>query len=474
MNLKILLKNKIFSYSLVTYLSQFLAFLNVFFISIYLDVYDFGVYGIISLFLSYLAYSNFGINYSFVNYLSLKSKRFQLSEKIYSNSVLFTILIFFVIYFVLLLLIELISFDKQFLQIEPFFHYVLFVALLNNLNNIYIKLYRVYNNVNKLTFNQFFPPFLLFITLLYFSKNVNIYLILTVMLLSRTVCLLNFLIKTPLKFDFKFHYKILTILLKKGMKLLFFNFSFGFISIATLSIYSILYSVEEFATYKLAFTIGTTPILIGSAIENLIYPKVFNKISNLKNQLLTTFLKKISETYIASIIILNLFIIFLFPLINIFFFKYTGIEFYLFSFLIGNIFLIKSYHFRILMVANGYETKLAYFSLFSCLIVFLVSVIISHLKIQIYYQGFSYMIGSFFFLFLNQNYSKKFNIKFNLSLRLYLNSILVIIIGVIIYNKLIFPIYFVLPFLIFGNLKLFKSLTRFMLNVFTNNNLLKI
>ena len=469
-----LFRDNVFRYSILSYLSQGLAFFNIYLLATYLSIFEFGVYSFITLMLSYFSYSTLGINYSFVNFLSIKSKKKRFSESLYQNSLIFTIIIFIVIYFISIIFLNLFpSFVTKY-EIDKYFHFILFIAFLNNINNLFVKMYRVYNRLNKLIFNLLISPITLFTFILITSDKINLLDVLLIMITSRSLSLLCFFYKPALKFSFNLNLRLSKLLLYKGINLLFYNFSFGLISISALTVFSYLNNVEDFAIFKLSFTLSSISILLAAAFENLLYPKIFYKVVKLKGMELLNFLKTIKQTYVFSIVLLNSMLIFVSPFLNLIFPNYIGLHKFLFLFSIGNIFLIKTYPVRILLVSRGEENILTRFSLLSCIIVVLSSIICFYLNLNSHFYGFSYLLGSIFFYLISVHSVKRHGVFFSLKNNNIIDVFIFITIYFLFQYDYEYYIYITIPVILNNNKKNLLLLFRFSKKIFSNSKLIEI
>ena len=469
--IKKILKSEIINYSLFSYLGQGIAFINILLLSQILSLKSFGEYSLITLILSYLSYSSLGVNYSFVNYLSIKVKKINLSTLIYGNTIVFISFVFIIILCISLLIMSQISSSSY---LFDYFILVYLIALFNSFNNIYIKLYRVYNNIIKLIFNQFFPPFCLLILIIIKNEILTVFDVLLIMCFARFFCFLYFLINPPLKLFLKFNYRLFKILIKKGLNLLSYNFSFGFISICTLSVFSFFNSIEDFGSYKLAYTISTIPLLIGGAVENLIYPKVFNRINKLKEKKLEIFMKKINSIYIFSMVIINVIILHLAVLLEYFLKNHENLGVIIFSFLLGNIFLVSTYHLRILFVTKSKENILTIISLASCFAIIIINLILNYYEIHMKFHSISYTFGSLVFLILVGRNSKFHKLITDKKIISFINLLIIFIAGYLIINKIFYPLCATAFLLILINFNRIKYLLNFSKSLIYDNNALKI
>lgn len=469
-----IIRDGVLQYSISSYLSQILAFVNIYLLATYLSVFEFGIYSFITLILSYLSYSTFGINYSLVNFLSIKSKSRIISEGLCGNSFFLIIVIFILIYLTGIFLISL--FPSLFVkyEIETYIQQIFLIAFLNNLNNLFIKIYRVYNTLNKLIFNLLISPSLLFFLLVFKFENVVLIDVMIVMVAARLASFLLFLYAPPVKIKFKFNLRIIKLLFLKGVNLLFYNFSFGLISISTLTIFSYLNSVENFAFYKLSYTLSSIALLIAGAFESLLYPKVFNRVVSLRGKDLLNFLNILSNTYVLLVILLNLALFFLSPLLRFVLPSYLGLNKILFPFLIGNIFLIRAYPIRILLVARGKEFILTYISLISCLIVVVSSLIFYYFELNTSFYSFSFLFACAFFYFYSFKGAIKYGIEYKITGKGLINLLVITLFYILLYLDYEYYIYLFLPILLMVNRKKLLELFKFSIQILLNPKLIKI
>ncbi|MBN2597970.1 MAG: hypothetical protein JXR82_14440 [Marinifilaceae bacterium] len=397
--------NSTMQYALVSYSSFALSFINTFLLAKYFSIFDFGIYGFITLCLQYLAYSNFGISYSYVNNLSIRKHNKELASVINSN--VFILNSIFSLVLVLLGGLTLILFPDFLGKYNYSEHsfYIIAIAIIINFNVLYIKLYRVFLNIYKLMYQLLITPLSLFLMILFLGESVQVKDVLIVILLSRFSAFLLFLNSMPLKVEFKINIKLVKILIVKGVRLLFYNASLGFIALSAITLVSVLFCVEDFSQFKLAFTISGMATLIAASFETLIYPKILNKVTYIKSNDLLKFIDYSNSIYVSIVNLLNFSILCALPLLVYIFPKYVPMLDSLKLFIVANILMSYAYVYKVILISRKDEILLAIYALSSIVLIVALSLFFSMLSLPFSYVALSFILGTILFVLLTMKRS---------------------------------------------------------------------
>jgi len=460
--LKRLIYSKTIRYALVSYISIGLGFINNILLAEKLSINNYGIYSFIALLLQYLSYADLGIHFSFINMISIKCNNNKLVKLITQNVFTINLILSIVICigFIIISNANIGIFRKY--SIGDFKIQIILLAVIMNTNVLFTKLYRLYLDYYKLMAQLLVPPLILFIYLIFFSTFIELKNLVIVMLFSRIFVFIVFLFKLPVKIKLHTNFRIVKIILYRGINLLIYNVSIAYLPLSTLTIVSYYCSVEQFSQFRLAYSLSTASLLLVSAIETLFYPKLFHKLSSYKTYKSSSFINEISSIYSSISQLLNFTIIASIPIIKLVFPKYLQMLDALKIFLIANIVLSTGYTNKLLLVSQGKEKVLIVNAILSIIVIVLTSTFLFFVNMPYTYLSFSYLIGVIFFnLFTVNKISSIFSYQ---SIKYYLLKycnykstipIIFIFISVILSENVFLPL---LSFIIFiminyGNIK---------------------
>ncbi|MDR6341820.1 O-antigen/teichoic acid export membrane protein [Filimonas zeae] len=272
------LKNRYIQFIFSRYFIYVIQFANSILIAKYLGPYYLGIWGFLSLVIQYLTQFNFGIPHALnVKLATSAASDEALQDKVLSNSI-FLILLHSV--FILFILSLLSWIDIPILKKYHFNQYgymVLGVAILQNLNQLFICVYRVKNLLRPIIFYQALMPVLSLLVCFLGTTKMLLYALLISQLVSYVLSLIVFMYKAPVNIKWTVNLPLSWDILKKGMALLLYNGSFYFIMIVTRTAVSIYFGVKELGYFSFALNLAQATFLALDTISFLIFPKLINK-----------------------------------------------------------------------------------------------------------------------------------------------------------------------------------------------------
>ena len=274
------LTNKVVIYIVTRYLTYFLQFLFSMFIAIKLGPYHFGIWGFILMVLNYISLLNFGITNS-VNVLLVHHKKSSIKSNdlvktsMYLVAGICLVLILFAFYYYIF---DIPYFSKY--EMKVFFYLVVIIGILTHYNNLFITIFRVKNDVYKISFSQSIIPILCFIVIFIFNKDSLIRVLLYSYIIGNLFSLALFIFDKKMQFNGNYKKEDTSELLKKGGFLFIYNTSFYFIMISTKSIISYFFKVEEFGYFTFTYTLANSILLMLNAFSFIILPKMIDALSS--------------------------------------------------------------------------------------------------------------------------------------------------------------------------------------------------
>lgn len=322
--LKEIFNSNIIKFVSTKYLAFGLQVINSFLVAKKLGVYYFGIYGFATMLLQYLSYTNFGVNYA-LNVILSTNKEFKLQSSRYlSNSILLTFL-FGLLVLVLIVPFRFTGFFADFYKYKVDYYIILigFLAILQNVNIVFISIYRIYAKLNEVNYFYLTVPLISFFLLIFAKGEVLFYYLLYGMLIGNFVNFTVFYINSPTKIIYNLDKNISLQLLKRGLQLLFYNLSFYLILLSARTIVSKYFNVEEFAFFNFSIGFITSTVMFIESINFLFFSKMLNKFSKLETiNEIRDLLSKIRELYLPFVIFTLFGMILILPLIFIFLPKY--------------------------------------------------------------------------------------------------------------------------------------------------------
>ena len=452
-----LCKSTAFRYLFFRYLSYGLQFLNTIILLKYLGGYRYGLYSFSLLSINYLSYTNLGLNQSVNTILSVKKDKTALIIDVWSNAMTIVFTISCII-FLLNTIIQL--FYPTFLgkyEYHNFGLFYVFIGLIANINLMYTALYRIFNNYSKINFNQFFPPFITFALVLVFRSHLQLLPLFLAISIAYVFSLLFYIIQPPLHMKLRIKKPIANIILRRGINLMLYNFSYQYISLAAITFVSVLFSPLCFGHFSLSVSISNAFVMLVASLLFMIYPKILNRLCSPNFSIIANYLNKLKDTYVAFSDIIVIAGIISVAVSMQFFQQFSDICSSIIFLLIGQLFNNNSVGLCTTLIAHKKESSLTALGALSILFVILICFLFRFFNLPYYLYSISVMLGLFMYSELVLFYSRKlwpdFKSEFN---GLYHNNIkyvIIILSSLLAINSLRYPIIIALIALLFFYVK---------------------
>lgn len=326
MNITSIIRNKVVLYLASRYITYAVQFITSLIIAAELGPYYMGIWGFILLILQYFQQFHFGIANSFnVLYVHHKDNEQECNNYIGNSLLLVSYLTLLVVCFYLYyVFVGLNSLEKY--HADKYVIWICLIALMQYFVQFFINLFRVKNQLNRVTFCQSIIVFLNFVCIFFFRGDELIQWLVAGYVVGNLFCVLLAVasgsVPTLSRIHFRFSYQ--EEILKKGLYLFLYNSCFYFIIISIRTIISGVYSVEEFGMFSFSFTLAHAIFLLLDALSFVIFPKVISKLSSLNNEEVLSTIGLLRTVYITSAHFLIYVALICFPFLLWFFPKYDG------------------------------------------------------------------------------------------------------------------------------------------------------
>lgn len=404
-----ILKSNIFQYVFIRYATYIIQFSNAILLAKYIGVYEFGIYSFITLSLQYLTYSNLGVNYSLNTLYAVKKGKPYITNLLWTNALMVTIAIGLIIIasgFVFK------AFGLQILTKFEFSENIIFIvviAFIANMNILYINLYRIYGKLQLINLQQTFFPVILLIVIILYNNKINVTTVLFVQLVTNLLPLIIFFIYSPHKLKLNYNKKITTVLLTKGINLLFYNVSFYFIMISARTIVGAFYSVEELGIYSLAYTVSNSVMLAAGAFSFIFFPKLINRFDQENDmERLKNLIYDMRSLYIVALNFIALLSLVIIPFIVIYIPKYIAMIDCLKLLIIAQLIINNNFGYTTLLIAKNKERKLTVIGFVSIGITIISGLIFLYFNASFEIIAFSAIIACLYFNFAVVKEGQKF------------------------------------------------------------------
>lgn len=463
--LKVIFKNKVILFIFSRYGTYLIHFINSLFVAVYLGPFYLGVWGFITLIISYLNHINFGIVHSVTAIISVHKSKELYVEKIIGTSITMLIALSLL---VVVIFISNEVFDFNFGTKYNFSLYapaVVLIGVLAHFNNLLCGIFRVYGKLFEIAFQQTIFPVLISLSIIFFKSGDLLWALVGANFFAFLFAFLLYAFKSPVKLKPIFIRSLFKTIQIKGWHLFIYNTSFFFIIISTRSFVSGFYSVEEFGYFTFAFTLANVMLLLLQAFSYLITPKILNRFASANNKQNIELLVKLRDAYVTSSHLLIHIAILIFPLFLALFPKYSSALEVFKLIALSIVLYTNSFGYSGLLVAKENEKKLAFIA-FTALVI---NVICALILIKVFKIPFTLVILatmiSYFIYVLMLGYLGRKMLQLKTSGIAILNDIYplrLLIPYVLSFCFIIFSVsnvYYVLPLLVFLILN-FKVLLR--------------
>lgn len=381
-----IIKNEVFKYLIIRYLSYGLLFVNSILLALFLGPESFGEWGILILIITYFNYLNFGIPNAVNNIISVTKHNIKYARFIINSSLgIITIIIgVFGLLFLTLYLINHNLFSD--LQITRYLLPISLIVIANYYLNMFMNISRVFNQYITINLHQLLYPLLTFIIIIFYRSNISLDILIWVYAVAQLTSVLVYLYFTPVRLKLLFSTKLFKIISHKGFYLFMYNVSFYFILIGTRTIIGFHFSSEEFGLFTFSFTIASVILLVLDSVSFLIFPKIINRFSHLSDNDSLILLNKSRKLYIVSASFMTIASMVLYQVGSSFAGAYSNTSLLFAGLAFAQLIYSHSFGLPILLMAKNKERILAFISFSHMIInIILTSVFVFVLDFQIEY-----------------------------------------------------------------------------------------
>lgn len=410
--------NQTFLFLIFKYITYFIQFILVYYLAIKLDLYYFGVWSFILLILSYFQIFNLGISNSTAVLLIKHKQSAEMSNKYISNGFLLILLLNATLIFLGILFYFLGSTYLEKFDIKNQLIFIVTIAILFHLNSFFMTVFRIKNFLGQITFFQFIIPFLTLLSALFLQGKTLLYTLISIYLLGHLISFFIFKKSNLIKITLKkiINKNILLNIIKKGIFLFLFNFTFQLLLISMRSIVSLFFSVNDFGVFSFSFQVSNSILLLFEGFIFLIFPKIIDKFITESNLSSIKLINDISICYSVAISLTVYLSLIFFPFAISIFPKYNDALLGLNIASIAILFQSKLMGFNAFLISKNKE-KLIFLYTFLALIL---NIIIGLIIVLILKLSFNWiylsLIFTYFFLSICYSYSTFKILKNNYSL----------------------------------------------------------
>jgi O-antigen/teichoic acid export membrane protein len=405
-------KNEI-TFTVLRYFVFGLQTIRGFVLAYYLGPYFLGIYGYLMLYQQYLSYSNLGFNYSVNSELAIIKEDIGEQKKIINSA--------FTGVFLIAVIIGIIAVIGYFLKIALFpvdksYQYIIVLAplsMLINFQQIFVNIFRIQKKLTPIIIGEFLLSIGLLTTIFFFKdvQLINAIFYIWVFLLLVIIFIYRYIYNSKIFYDTS----RIKLLLKSGLPLLIYAFSYYLMNLLVRSLIGAFYPVEIMGYFSFANNI-TTAIMLGlDTITWLIFPSIIAKLSDISlgTEDLKKYLVSFTNKLIILVLLITTFSILALPILFLVLPKYKPIESSLIILLINQIIFNSGFAFISLCIARKMQIKIAIISLLSVLIGGSFGLTFSHYNLSFIWLVVSNVIASLCFINILIYYvSRNFKLKY--------------------------------------------------------------
>jgi|SaaInlStandDraft_1057018.scaffolds.fasta_scaffold54814_2 O-antigen/teichoic acid export membrane protein len=367
-------------FTILRYLIFFIQAVKGFVLAYFLGPFFLGIYGFIMLYQQYLSYSNLGIEYSINSEVAVLDVNNIIEKQNLINSA-FTWTLFMSI---LLMVISSVIFVFK-LELFPFHNsheYIFIIMLLTvfgHFQKIFVNIFRIEKKLKPIILSEFVTVSSLFLIIFLFEGIDLINAILYGWTLI--VLLILFYFKLIYKTPIRFNTSRIKHLLKIGLPLLIYAFSYYLMSLMTRTFIGVYYPTEIMGYFSIAINITTATMLGLNTITWLIFPSLIKKLedNSLNKEQLTNYIIKVGNKILAIVLTIIVISVLLLPAVFHFLEEYKPVLFTLIILLINQLVFNATYVIVTLSIARKLHLQIALISVISVLVSTVVSYFFSEL-----------------------------------------------------------------------------------------------
>ncbi|SDJ32601.1 Membrane protein involved in the export of O-antigen and teichoic acid [Pedobacter sp. ok626] len=365
----------------------------------FLGPYFLGIYGYLMLYQQYLSYTNLGLNYSVNSELSLlkngdSDERMKIINSSFSGVLIISMVLCLVAILFYFLRVQLFPFRDS----HKYIFVILILTILTHFQQIFINIFRIDKKLKPIIVGELILSSGLLIVVPFFKgiDLVNAVFYVWVLILFGVVCLYRIVYGKKIAWETtKFK-----ILLKSGIPLLVYAFSYYLMGLMVRTLIGAFYSVEIMGYFSFANNITTAVMLGLDTITWIIFPSVIAKlaIGNLDNDELCDYLVSFTNNLFVLVTVIVGFSIASLPILLFFLPKYKPVEFSLIVLLVNQIIFNSGFVFVSLCIARKMHKEMAVISLLAVGISAIISIFFCFYGFSYIWLVISNIIGSLCFI----------------------------------------------------------------------------
>lgn len=391
-------KNEIV-FTLFRYLTYGFLIVRGFVLAYFLGPYFLGIYGYLMLYQQYLSYSNLGINYSVNSELAIlgdndKDERRKVINSAFSGVFFIAIILVVISILIYFLKIDLFPFKNSY----KYIFIIVILTILTHCQQVFVNIFRIDRKLKAIIIGELVLSISLLIVVLFFKgvQLVNAIFYIWAILLFLVVLYYKVVYEEKISFDTS----RIKLLLKLGLPLLVYAFSYYLMSLMVRTLIGAFYSVEVMGLFSFANNI-TTAIMLGlDTITWIIFPSMIAKLaeSDLDKNNLCDYLVKFTNRLTVLVLCIVTFSILGLPILFKILPQYKSIEHSLIILLINQIVFNSGFVFVTLCIARKMHRQMAVFSLISVAISGGISLVFCFYNLDYIWLVVSNVVGSLFFI----------------------------------------------------------------------------
>ena len=395
--------NKVVFYLSSRYLTYALQFLTSMLIATKLGAYYLGVWGVITLLISYFQQFHFGIANSF-NILYVQHREEKKECDLYKINSLALISYLSIIVIALYVYYKIFgTFDFEKYNADKYVIWICIIVIMQYFVQFFINLFRVHNLLNHVAFCQSIVVLLNFFPVLFFHGEELIgYLVFGYLIGNLIIVILAFSSRTLPAFSFaNIQFKYQKLILQKGFYLFLYNSCFYLIIITIKTVISVNYSVEEFGFFTFSYTLAHAIILVLEALLFIIFPKVIGKLSSNDVSEVKETISLLRNSYLTSAHLLIYFSLVLFPFILYLMPQYTKALDSLNLIAITILTNTCSFGYAELMLSHNKEKTMAFLSAFALILNYILALLlVDFINVSFSFVILSTLVTYFIYTFI--------------------------------------------------------------------------
>lgn len=323
MNLLTSIKNnKVVIYLVTRYITFGLQFVVYLLLANKLGPYYMGIWGYFLLLNGYFSVINLGMPNSITISLvhNKEDERQSLNYEKSSFAVVGAICLLIVVFAVVCGLSNNNVLHKE--ELGSLFYVACIVGILTQYTLIFTSIARVKGHLMSIAFSLTITVVLMLLAVMFFSGEKLLHFLGGAFLIGNVLSIVVYVGRKNISFKGSVSREAIRVLIGQGLFLFIYNLCFQFIHISTRTLVGNNYEVEQFGFFSFAYTVAHSVILLLEAVAALIFPKVVDKFSSKKPDVVKKTIEDLRVVYISTTHLLMYFAISLIPLLLIFMPKY--------------------------------------------------------------------------------------------------------------------------------------------------------